>query len=109
MLGSVDLRDGESISTSGDYQHFFMYKGKRYHHILDPATGRPARGVESATIIAPSGILSDAWSTALFVMGPRGLPLVARLGFDGLIVDSQGKLHMTPGMAKRFTPIDTAQ
>ncbi len=107
MLGSVDLHNGESISTSGDYQHFFMYKEKRYHHILDPASGRPARGVESATIIAPSGILSDAWSTALFVMGPRGLPLIARLGFDGLIVDSRGQLHMTPGMAKRFTPIDT--
>jgi thiamine biosynthesis lipoprotein len=107
MLGSVDLHDGESISTSGDYQHFFMYMGKRYHHILDPATGRPARGVESATIIAPSGILSDAWSTALFVMGPEGLPLVARLGFDGLIVDARGRLHMTPGMARRFKPIDT--
>lgn len=107
MLGSVDLHNGESISTSGDYQHFFMYKDKRFHHILDPATGWPARGVESATIIAPSGMLSDAWSTALFVMGTKGLPLVARLGFDGLIVDADGRLHMTPGMAKRFSPIDT--
>ena len=105
ILGAIDLNDGESISTSGDYEHFFIYKGKRYHHILNPETGWPSRGVQSATIVAPTGILSDAWSTALFVLGPAGLPLVARLGMDGLIVDAQGRLHMTPGMRKRFQPV----
>lgn len=104
ILGAIDLKDGESISTSGDYEHFFMYDGKRYHHILNPATGWPSRGVQSATIVAPSGIMSDAWSTALFVLGPAGLPLVARLGMDGLIVDADGHLHMTPGMRGRFQP-----
>jgi FAD:protein FMN transferase len=105
ILGAIDLNGGESISTSGDYEHFFMYKGKRYHHILNPATGRPARGVQSATIVAPSGILSDAWSTALFVLGPAGLPLIAKLGMQGLVVDAAGHLHMTPGMRKRFQPV----
>lgn len=106
ILGAVDLKSGESISTSGDYEHFFMYKGKRYHHILNPKTGWPVQGVESATIIAPTGIMSDAWSTALFVLGPAGLPLVSKLGMDGLIVDSHGHLHMTVGMAKRFQPVN---
>jgi FAD:protein FMN transferase len=105
ILGAIDLKNGESISTSGDYEHFFIYKGKRYHHILDSSTGWPSRGVQSATIVAPSGLESDAWSTALFVLGPAGLPLVAKLGMDGLVVDAHGQLHMTPGMRKRFQPV----
>lgn len=75
-LGIVHLKE-ESLSTSGDYERFFIADGKRYHHILDPATGYPAdSGVMSDTIIvdgtiADGGMLADLLTTAVFVMGPE--------------------------------------
>lgn len=62
------LRD-ESLSTSGSYEKFFELEGKKYCHIFDPRTGKPVEGMLSATAIAPTGMGSDALSTAFFVMG----------------------------------------
>jgi thiamine biosynthesis lipoprotein len=71
------LRDA-ALSTSGDYERSFLLDGVRYSHILDPRTGRPARGVGSVTVAAPSAVEADALSTALFVLGPeRGSRLLA--------------------------------
>lgn len=67
-IDEVVLRD-ESLSTSGSYEKFFELDGKVYCHIFDPRTGRPVEGMLSATAIAPSGMSSDALSTAFFVMG----------------------------------------
>ena len=88
-----------SVSTSGDYERFIEVKGKRYHHILDPRTGRPSHGVRSATVIGKDATLADALSTALMVMGPeRGLAVVERhRGFECVLVDDAGRLHTTPG------------
>ncbi len=84
-----------AISTSGDYERFFIEDGVRYHHILDPKTGDSARAVQSVSILAPHAIDSDALSTAVFVLGVRdGLALVNRLpGIDAIIIDGAGKLH----------------
>lgn len=89
-----------SVSTSGDYEHFFELGGVRYHHILDPRTGMPARGVRSATVIASDATLADGLSTALFVMGPvAGLALVERLpGVEAVVVDDQGQVHRSAGL-----------
>lgn len=70
VLGTVELHD-ESISTSGDYEQFFVVEGRRYHHILDPSTGWPADASESATVIARHGAEADALATGLFVLGPE--------------------------------------
>jgi len=97
-----------SVVTSGGYQRFFEQDGVTYWHIMDPATGRPARsGVQSVTIVAPEGLLCDTYATALFVMGPERAASFWRAtgGFDYILIDSQGTLHITEGLADRFTPL----
>ncbi|MEJ2679716.1 MAG: FAD:protein FMN transferase, partial [Gemmatimonadota bacterium] len=64
------LMDSGAVATSGDYEQFFQAGGQRYGHIFDPRTGMPVQGIASTTVVAPTGIASDALSTALFVLGP---------------------------------------
>src|SRR4051812_38677053 len=61
-FAALDLTDG-ALSTSGDYERFFIKDGKRYHHIIDPDVGEPAKGSRSVTIVATKSILADALST----------------------------------------------
>jgi len=85
-----------AIVTSGDYERFFEQGGRRYHHILDPATGYPAMGLASVTVIAPTCTEADALSTTAFVLGPeRGFRLLeSRPGVEGLLIaERDGKLE----------------
>lgn len=84
-----------AISTSGDYERFYIEGGVRFHHILSPGTGMPADSVQSVSILAPNAVDSDALSTTVFVLGvERGLALVNGLnGIDAIIIDADGKLH----------------
>ncbi len=89
-----------SISTSGDYERYFQEGGERFHHLIDPATGRSPDGVRSVTILAADGLTSEALSKAVFVMGvEQGLALVERHGgVDAVIVDAQGALHASSNL-----------
>ena len=103
--------DTGAVATSGDYERFFIWKGKRYHHILDPATGWPARRAVSVTIVGPSTALCDAWSTAVFVLGPQeGLRKIRRQkGLEALVVseDASGLWWTaTDSLAKRVEILD---
>ena len=69
-LAEFSLRD-QSLATSGSGTQYFRRRGRLYGHILDPRTGRPAEGVFSTTIIAPTAAEADALSTAFYVMGPE--------------------------------------
>jgi thiamine biosynthesis lipoprotein len=95
VFATLHLKD-TSISTSGDYQRFFVKDGQRYHHILDPETGYPASGIISISVIAPDGFMADGLSTGIFVLGPeKGIKLLESLGLSGLIVDSSSEIAVT--------------
>jgi len=92
------------IMTSGDYERFFVKDGKRYHHILNPATGYPADGAQSVTVVASSGLVSEPLGATVFVLGvEEGLKYIQSLhNVDALVIDPQGQIHMTPGAQSLF-------
>ena len=105
--GIIEATD-VSVSTSGGYERYFVGDdGETYWHIIDPATGRPAKsGLVSVTVLCKSAFLGDALSTALFVMGAEAAEAYWRAvgGFDYILITEEGKLIMTPGAAELFTP-----
>ncbi len=103
-LLTLAARDGEAIFTSGNYYRYLAHAGQRYAHILDPQTGYPVAGIQSATVIAPNGALADAAATALVVAGTRDWLSVARgLGLDQvMLIDEQGTVWLTPAMKARI-------
>ena len=90
----------EAISTSGDYERFFEENGRRYHHIINPATGRPTEGILTVTVIGPDGTLTDGLDTAIFVLGvEKGLELIeAYPEYETIIVDATGKVSYSKGL-----------
>ena len=79
VFAMIEIETG-AVATSGDYERYFVHDGVRYAHIVDPRTGWPVQGVASVSVLAPSGIDSDALSTSLFVLGPvAGCSLIADL------------------------------
>jgi thiamine biosynthesis lipoprotein len=99
IFASLYLED-MAISTSGDYQRFFIKNGKRYHHILDPATGYPAKtDLLSASVIAPEGYIADGLSTAVFALGSeKGMSLLKAMGIEGVLVDRDRNVFVTEGI-----------
>lgn len=88
-----------AVSTSGDYERFFIKDGVRYHHILDPSTGYPASECRSVSIITKEGVYTDAFSTAVFILGPeRGMEVMRKIGLEGMIIDTEGNIFTTEGM-----------
>lgn len=104
VIGYLSLEGTWCISTSGDYERYVEAEGVRYHHILDPATGYPAdSGVRSVTVLSESGFLSDALSTACFVLGAdEGMKLAEEYGAEALFVDREGNIIMSEGMEEYF-------
>lgn len=103
FIGVIELQD-EAVSTSGDYERFFIKDGRRYHHIIDPKTGEPSDKCQSATVIAKEGTATDALSTGIFIMGPeKGMALVDRLkDVEAVIVDAKGNVKVSSGLKNRI-------
>lgn len=89
-LGVISLDEG-FVSTSGDYERYFEKDGKRYHHILDGVTGYPSEsGLISVTVVAESGVMSDALSTACLLVGKeKAESLLSEYGASAVLVDEE--------------------
>nr|WP_316638497.1 FAD:protein FMN transferase [uncultured Roseateles sp.] len=103
LLGVVGLSEG-FVAASGDYERCFVRHGRRYHHILDPKTGQPTQGPHGVTLVSPSLEAINGLGAAIMVAGARsGRELLAPLaGVDALIVESDRRLWLSPGMARRL-------
>jgi FAD:protein FMN transferase len=101
VVTRIPLTDS-AVSTSGDYERFFIENGVRYHHIIDPHTGHSASLVRSATILAPTATQTDGMSKTAFVLGAeRTLELINRLkayDYDAVLITPDGKLLYSDGL-----------
>lgn len=93
------------VSTSGDYERVLRKDEKTYHHILDPKTGYPSdSSLISVTVVSSSGFMSDALSTACFVLGrEKGERLLSMFDAEGVFIDSEKNVFVTPGLKASFT------
>ncbi|MGN0665814.1 MAG: FAD:protein FMN transferase [Huintestinicola sp.] len=108
LAGTVTVTDS-SVVTSGGYERCFEVDGHRYSHIIDPSDGYPAEsGIASVTVIGDSGMLCDALSTAIYVMGPERASELRRCSddFEAVIILNDGRLLITEGLEDIFVPSD---
>lgn len=111
-IATLDLDDGWAIGTSGDYQRYFELNGKRYCHIIDPATGYPGDQMQSVTVLIPpaanSGVISDVASKPIFLAPADQRASVANhMGIDDvMLIDASGKIFSSVKMAKRLRWVD---
>jgi len=94
-----------ALSTSGDYERYFMDGDRRVHHILNPRTGKSATGVRSVSVMAPRGIDTDALTKPLFILGvERGMQIIDSIaGVDAIVIDDQGQLFYSRNLAPAST------
>jgi thiamine biosynthesis lipoprotein len=100
LFGVVPVVADRAVSTSGDYERFFVHEGVRYHHLIDPSTARPARRSRAVTVLAPTAARADAASTAVFVMGPEaGLRFIeAEPDLEAIIVGADNRVYLSSGV-----------
>lgn len=94
VFATLPINEG-AIVTSGNYEKFVMFNGKRYSHIIDPKTGYPSRGIISVTVFAPKAELADALATSVFVMGIEvGINRINQMPeIECIIIDNEGHIH----------------
>ena len=103
-LGIINLKAGEAVATSGDYQRYYEVNGIRYHHILNPHTGLPSRNAISVTIVAASAFMTDYYSTLLFVLPHEKVleVLAAHPEIAAIIVKADKEIYISPSLQSRF-------
>ena len=107
-IGVVSVED-KAVVTSGKYERYFIYKGKRYHHILSTENGYPVEnGVSSVTIISSNSTTADALSTSLFLLGvQKGISLIDSIPqTEAIIVTEDKKVYTSGGLHERFRITD---
>lgn len=109
IIALLNVRD-TAVVTSGDYKRYFIRDGIRYHHILDPSSGKPSRKAISATIIAPNATDADVLSTVLFVLGSgQGTEFVKQFSnVNAVLVDERRDIAFTEGLTDQIKFIEGA-
>ena len=104
IFATFPLTDS-AVETSGSYEKFVVFNGKRYSHIIDPRTGYPATGIVSVSVFAKQTEIADALATGIFVLGVDvGLDLLNQIkGIECIIVDDTGKIHSSKGIDAKNT------
>ena len=107
QLCRIEVVD-KAVVTSGGYQRYFEENGKSYHHIIDPKSGYPAEnGLLSVTIVDEDGMLCDALSTTLFVLGKdKALEYCEKYGIEAILMTDDKKIYVTDGLKESFSIID---
>lgn len=102
LVAVLPLKD-VAVSTSGDYERYFEEDGVRYHHVLDPRTGKSPSSVQSVTIVAPDGLTAEALSKVVFVLGvEKGMQIIeTQENVDAVVVDPDGALHYSSGLRQQ--------
>lgn len=108
-LLTLELRDGEAIGTSGDYQRYFEVDGQRYCHLLDPRTAAPVRDTQAVTVLIPpgadAGMRSDVLSKPIFIAGSGWRDMARQMGVEqALRVAADGTVFVTPALRERLKP-----
>lgn len=103
-LAVIEPRSGESVFTSGTYERSFEYQGRKFHHIIDPKTGKPASAAISATVLDSDARKADAAATALLVAGPEGaLNLANDMGLTyWLVIDPNQQIFTNAETLERL-------
>jgi FAD:protein FMN transferase len=108
ILGTISVSN-KAVVTAGDGERYFIQEGKRYHHILDPHTGYPAKSdLMSVTLVTDSSLNADALDTAVFILGlEKGLDLIKKQGgIEAVFITTDKKIIVTEGLRSNFTLID---
>jgi len=107
IIAVIKAKDA-AVATSGDYERYFIKDGVRYHHILDPSTGKPARHLMAVTVVAANAAQADVLATALFVLGPQSGPVMMRSlsGAKAVFVDKQKNVIITPGLKDKLELVE---
>jgi len=108
-IATLELRDGEAIGTSGDYQRYFELDGERYCHLIDPRNGRPSAGAQAVTVLIPpgfdhdrTGMWSDVASKPIFIAGADWRRIADKLGVERVMrIAADGKVELTDAMRGR--------
>jgi FAD:protein FMN transferase len=94
VIAEVALTGG-ALATSGDYERYFEFEGRRYCHILDPRTGWPAHGLSSVTVISDRCLVAGSLSTIAMLKGRDGSNWLSRLGVRHIAVTEEGECRGT--------------
>lgn len=103
VFAKITVEDKSAV-TSGSYQRYFEYEGKRYHHIIDPRTGKCAdKGIASVTVVSPCSMHADALSTAIYVSGEDALSLCSEFpDTDAIIIKDDGQVITTDNFKEKY-------